>query len=212
MFLPLSSLFEFDCILPEKIPQAVTCANFNENCRVNFPDEFHVTKSCFLVKNFPAMYGFQPYKMVKTVRHLSLPWAVWIQCSGSRYFHAAEFSLHLIFRCSIWRFKVFLVCPKKIALIWRWVRSINAIMLTDDSLSTREEGDLPQCHFNTKPRTDPASNPDLPWRKAGDEPPDPWHGVQERKLSWNIYGCVFVTLKDRKRSLSGKNDHNALWR
>jgi len=23
--------------------------------------------------------------------------------------------------------------------------------------------------------------------------------------------CIFVRLKDRKRSLSGKNDHNALW-
>jgi hypothetical protein len=83
MCLPGSSLFEFDYILPEKIPQTVTCANFNENGRVNFPDEFHVTKSYFLVKNFPAVYGFQPYNVVKTVRHLSLPWAVSIQCSGT---------------------------------------------------------------------------------------------------------------------------------
>ena len=26
-----------------------------------------------------------------------------------------------------------------------------------------------------------------------------------------MYVCVCVKLKDRKRSLSGKNDHNALW-
>lgn len=65
MCLPGSSLFEFDGILPENIPQTVACANFNENCRVNFPDEFHWTKSCFLVKNFPTVYGFQPYKWSK---------------------------------------------------------------------------------------------------------------------------------------------------
>jgi len=40
-------LFEFDYVLPEKIPQTVTCANFSENCRVNFPDEFHVIESYF---------------------------------------------------------------------------------------------------------------------------------------------------------------------
>jgi hypothetical protein len=47
MRLPGSALFEFDYILPEKIPQTLTCANFNENCRISFPDEFYVTKSCF---------------------------------------------------------------------------------------------------------------------------------------------------------------------
>jgi hypothetical protein len=41
------SLFEFDYILPEMIPQTLTCANFNENFHVNFADEFHVTKPSF---------------------------------------------------------------------------------------------------------------------------------------------------------------------